>query len=94
MRIEIVTVGRGFRKQMLAYAEYRLFSSLSRFSEIVREVHVSLAAPAIAGEPVVCGVSLVLESGRRTRVRARGTQASEAIDRASDRAIRMLKQTA
>lgn len=78
---------------MLAYAEYRFFSNLSRFSELVREVHISLAAPANAGESVVCAVSLVLESGRRTRVRARGTQASEAIDRASDRAIRILRKT-
>ena len=77
---------------MLAYAEYRFFSSLSRFSELVREVHISLTAPAIAGEQVICAASLVLESGRRTRVRARGTQASEAIDRASDRAMRILKR--
>lgn len=93
MRIEVVAVGPGFRKQMLAYAEYRFFSSLARFSELIRDVDISLAAPAIAGEPVVCAVSLVFESGRQTRVRARGLQASEAIDRASDRAIRILSKT-
>lgn len=42
MRIEATDIGRTFGRQTRAYAEYRVFSSLAGFSDVVREAAVSL----------------------------------------------------
>lgn len=89
MRIEVT--GRAFSTQTRAYAEYRVFSSLARFSD-VRDVKVSLSAPAAGAGTVVCAVAIVVEPGTRARVSARGRHAYDAIDRAAERAGDVLRR--
>lgn len=84
MRIAVIDVGRVFGRQTRAYAEYRVFSSVARFSDMVAAVDVSLAAPA-GGRTVRCGVTVTLDEGRRVCVNARGRHVYDAINRASAR---------
>ena len=51
MKIEVSDIARTFGRQTRAYAEYRIFSSLARFSDVVREAEVSLM-PAAKGHTV------------------------------------------
>jgi hypothetical protein len=84
MNIEATDIARTFGRQTRAYAEFRIFSSLAPFSEVVRKAAVSLS-PAAKGPAVVCTVVLDLEMGRRVRVTARGRHAFDAINRVGHR---------
>jgi hypothetical protein len=84
MRIEATDIGRAFGRQTRAYAEYRIFSSLAQFSEVVREAEVSLA-PAARGRAVVCSVLVAVETSAPVRVTARGHHAYDAINRVAVR---------
>jgi ribosome-associated translation inhibitor RaiA len=86
MRIAVTDVGRTFGRQTRAYAEYRLFSSLARFSDVVRDVDVSLASTRPTDGPkAVCAVVVTVTDGSRLHVRARGRHAYDAINRAAQR---------
>lgn len=84
MHIDVTDIGRTFGRQTRAYAEYRIFSSLARFSDVVREAAVSLR-PSAQDRSVVCSVLVGLEAGVPVRVTARGRHAYDAINRAADR---------
>jgi ribosome-associated translation inhibitor RaiA len=84
MRIEAKDIGRTFGRQTRAYAEFRIFSSLAQFSDVVREAAVSVT-PAARGRSVVCSVLVGLETGVPVRVSARGRHAYDAINRVADR---------
>ena len=84
MRIEATEIGRAFGRQTRAYAEYRVFSSLAQFSEVVREAEVSLA-PAARGRSMVCSVLVSVKTGAPVQVTARGRHAYDAINRVVDR---------
>ena len=84
MRIEVTDIGRTFGRQTRAYAEYRVFSSLAPFSDVVREATVSLT-PAARGRSVVCSVVVDVQTGVPVRAAARGRHAYDAINRAADR---------
>jgi ribosome-associated translation inhibitor RaiA len=84
MKIEVTDIARMFGRQTRAYAEYRIFSSLARFSDVVQEVAVSLT-PAARGHTVVCSVVVGFESGIPVRVTARGRHAYDAINRVAHR---------
>lgn len=84
MNIEATDIARTFGRQTRAYAEFRIFSSLAPFSEVVRRAAVSLS-PAAKGHAAVCSVDLDLEMGGRVRVRARGRHAFDAINRVAHR---------
>ena len=49
MTIAVTEVGHTFGRQTRAYADYRVFSSLARFSDIVRKVTVSLTSSPVDG---------------------------------------------
>lgn len=85
MTIAVTEVGHTFGRHTRAYADYRVFSSLARFSDIVRKVTVSLTSSPVDGESVVCCVAVTIGEGTRIRITARGCHANEAIDRASER---------
>jgi ribosome-associated translation inhibitor RaiA len=91
MRIEVAEIARTFGRQTRAYAEYRIFSSLARFSDIVREAKVSLT-PADRGQTVVCSVVVGFEAGVPVRVTARGRHAYDAINRAAHRIAPALRR--
>jgi hypothetical protein len=52
MRIAVTDIGRTFGRQTRAYAEYRIFSSLARFSDVVREANVALTPLPREGDAV------------------------------------------
>ena len=93
MRIEATDIGRTFGRQTRAYAEYRVFSSLAGFSDVVREATVSLT-PAARGRSVVCSVTVEVERGAPVRVTARGRHAYDAINRVTARLAPTLRQRA
>ena len=84
MRIEVTDIGRTFGRQTRAYAEYRLFSSLAPFDDVVRDALVSLTSAA-RGRSVVCSVLVGVTTGAPLRVSARGRHAYDAINRVADR---------
>ena len=84
MKIHVTDIARAFGRQTRAYAEYRVFSSLARFSDVAREAAVSVA-PAARGHGVVCSVVVCVEAGMPVRVTARGRHAYDAINRVAHR---------
>ena len=84
MKIEVTDIARTFGRQTRAYAEYRIFSSLARFSDVVREAEVSLM-PVAGDHTVLCSVVVGFEMGMPVRVTARGRHAYDAINRAAHR---------
>lgn len=84
MRIDVTDIARTFGRQTRAYAEYRVFASLARFSALVREAAVSLT-PVAKGHSVVCSVLVSLEKGVPVTVSARGRHAYDAINRVAHR---------
>jgi hypothetical protein len=82
MKIEATQIARTFSRQTSAYAEYQIFSSIAPFSDVVRNARISLTRGA-EGHSVGCSVLVILESGRRIRVTARGRHAYDAINRAA-----------
>jgi ribosome-associated translation inhibitor RaiA len=84
MKIEVTDISRTFGQQTRAYAEYRIFSSLAAFSNVVRDVTVSLTSGA-RSRSVVCSVMVGLETNVPVHVTARGRHAYDAINRVADR---------
>jgi ribosome-associated translation inhibitor RaiA len=84
MRIWVTDIGCTFGRQTRAYAEYRIFSSVARFSDVVHEAGVSLISRRRGGA-ARCVVSLAVNDGGRLRVSARGRHVYDAINRAAER---------
>jgi ribosome-associated translation inhibitor RaiA len=84
MKIEVTEIARTFGRQTRAYAEYRIFSSLAQFSDVVREAEVSLT-PTASGHSVACSVLVSFEKDMPVRVTARGRHAYDAINRVAHR---------
>jgi ribosome-associated translation inhibitor RaiA len=84
MRLTVVDIGRTFSTQTRAYAEYRIFSSVARFSDVVHDANISLTLTRAHGA-ARCVVSLTVDDGGRLRISARGRHVYDAIDRAGDR---------
>jgi hypothetical protein len=84
VKIYVTDIGSAFGGQTKAYAEYRIFSSVARFSEIVLEANISLTSRR-AGGSARCVVSLTVRGGGRLRVSTRGRHAYDAINRAAAR---------
>jgi ribosome-associated translation inhibitor RaiA len=84
MKIAVTNIGRTFGRQTRAYAEYRVFSSLARFSHVVLDATVYLRPPTVKGRSVVCRVSVTVEGGSCLQVTARGRHPYDAINRAAD----------
>lgn len=85
MRIAVADIGRAFGRQTRAYAEYRIFSTLACFSDVVREAHVELLPLPRERHAARCRVILVVEGGHRLCVSARGRHAYDAINKAARR---------
>jgi ribosome-associated translation inhibitor RaiA len=91
MKIDVTDIAGTFGRQTQAYAEYRVFSSLAYFSDIVREAAVSLT-PAVSGHSVVCSVLISLENGVPVRITTRGRHAYDAITRVAHRIAPALRR--
>ena len=93
MKIEVTDISRTFGRQTRAYAEYRIFSSLAAFSNVVRQVTVSLTSSA-TGHSVECSVLVGLQTGVPVQVTSSGHHAYDAINRAADRLAPALRRHA
>jgi ribosome-associated translation inhibitor RaiA len=86
MRISVTDVAYAFGRQTRAYAEYQIFSTLARFSDVVRDADVSLTSSRpTEGPRALCVVVVTVADGGRVRVRARGRHVYDAINRAAQR---------
>jgi ribosome-associated translation inhibitor RaiA len=85
MKIAVTERGHAFGRQTRAYAEYRVFSTLARFADVMREVEVTLTPFAVDGSTTRCRVVVTLEGGDCLRVSARGRHVYDAINRAARR---------
>jgi hypothetical protein len=77
-----------FGEQTRAYAEYRVFSALRSFSDVVRHVSLSLARDERQGsdaEGVICRATLAMTNGGSVETFARGRHACAAIDALANR---------
>ncbi len=92
MKIAVTDIGRAFGRQTRAYAEYRVFSSLARLSDVVQDATVSLTPPTVTEPSVVCDVSVTVQQGTQVRVTARGRHAYDAINRAAERINNALRR--
>ena len=79
MNVNVTDIAVTFGRQTRAYAEERIFRSLARFSEIVRQAGVWLA-PSLKGQPVSCSVLVGLDNGMLVSVTSRGRHAYDAIN--------------
>lgn len=77
-------IGHTCGGQTRAYAEYRIFSSVARFTDVVHDATISLR-PRRAGAAARCVVSLTVHDGGRLRVSAGGRHIYDAINRAAER---------
>ena len=93
MKIEVSDISRRFGRQTRAYAEYRIFSSLAPFSNVVREVTVSLTSGA-RSRSVMCSVLVGLDTDVPVQVTAKGRHAYDAINRAADRLSPAMRRSA
>jgi ribosome-associated translation inhibitor RaiA len=84
MRISVTDIGCSFGRQTRAYAEYRIFSSLARFSDVIQAADISLTSRR-AGGAARCVVSLTVNDGGRLRVSAIRRHVYDAINRAATR---------
>ena len=80
MNIAATDVALTFGRQTRAFAEDRIFRSLARHGDAVREADVSLT-PDQRGHSVVCSVLVSLQNGMLVGVTARGRHAYDAINR-------------
>jgi hypothetical protein len=81
MRVYVSSLNAAINPQVLAYAEYRIFAALARYSE-VRQARVVLRSES--GGAVKCSVT-VEDGAGFTRTSAKGVQAASAIDCAAER---------
>jgi ribosome-associated translation inhibitor RaiA len=91
MRVYVSSSAAAIKPQILAYAEYRIFSALARYAE-VREARVVLSSEDPGGA-VRCSVTIEDAAGS-TRASAKGSQAAAAIDRAAERVTDLMRATA
>jgi hypothetical protein len=95
MRIDVIARGEPGQAQVRAYAEYRLFATLTPHTQRVRSARIVLRRdPAGASQEIVCSVTVKLEPSGSIRMRANGTPASAAIDRAAECIGRLMARSA
>ena len=91
MKISVTDMECTFGRQTRAYAEYRIFSSVARFSHVVNEARISLRSRR-GGGAARCVVSLTVDEGGRLRVSAGGRHVYDAINRAAARISEALRR--
>ena len=89
MRVYVSSPNPAISPQILAYAEYRLFAVLARYSG-VRGAQVVLRQEAAGG--VRCSVTIDFDSTASARARANGPNASDTIDRAVERVVQLMQR--
>ena len=88
MRVYVSSLDAAINPQIMAYAEYRIFAALARYSA-VREAHVVLHRVEPGGA-VKCSVTIE-DAAEPRQTSAKGLQAAAAIDRAAERVKRLMR---
>ena len=88
MRVSVSSPSPAFGPQILAYAEYRLFAVLARYTG-VRGARVVLQDD---GGGVRCSVTIDFDSTPSARTRVKGLHAAGTIDRAAERVARLMRR--
>ncbi len=78
-----ITVDAAYGDQTRAYAEYRLFSTLKHFGDLVQHATVTLTPDGRGA--VVCRVVIEMANNRRTEAAAGGRHPYGAIDRVAQK---------
>ena len=89
MRVHVSSPSPAFGRQILAYAEYRVFAALARYAGI-RGAQVVLD-----DEPdgrMRCSVTIDFDSAEPARARVTGLHAAGTIDKAADRVVELLRR--
>ena len=90
MRVFVSSPDPVIGPQTLAYAEYRLFSVLTRYADVCG------ARVVVRGDVarVRCSVTIEFDSTPPVRARATGLSASGTIDRCAERVIELMRRRA
>ncbi len=89
MRVYVSSPSPAFGPQILAYAEYRLFTVLARYPS-VRGAQVLLQGDRDGS--VRCSVTIDFDAAAPARARVKGTHAALTIDRAAGRVAALLRR--
>jgi ribosome-associated translation inhibitor RaiA len=85
MVIEVISDGRSMPAEARTYAEYRVFSTLVRYTRLIERVHVRLrsARGRDGADMVTCVVDVSLAHSGYVHSRSRGSNAYKAVDDAA-----------
>jgi ribosome-associated translation inhibitor RaiA len=91
-RIRVVGDDQSISPQARTYAEYRVFSALTRHTQEFRRARVVLhqVSDAAGCDKVACAVTISLEPSGSIRIRVTGPHGYAAINRAVERLDRAL----
>ena len=87
MRVVVSSLGKPLNQQILSYAEYRIYSTLSTHDDVVN-AHVSLSND---NNEVQCRVQVTRRASDAIETRTSGSYAAAAINRAAERVAALLE---
>jgi ribosomal subunit interface protein len=94
MRLVLTGIDVVIGERLQAYVEYRLFTAIARYQEIVRSVNVILKRNPTTSGQFLCIIALDCGPVSPIRIRASGPHPNAAIDRATARlSLRLSRQT-
>jgi ribosome-associated translation inhibitor RaiA len=85
MRISLTGTDVIITDQLQTYAEYRLFTSIARYHDLIRRVQVTLGSNPVRPGRFICVVAVDLGPDEQITIRASGRHPNAAIDRAAHR---------
>jgi hypothetical protein len=89
MRVYVSSPTAAINRQVLAYAEYRLFAVLARYAG-VRGARVLFQDDADGG--VRCSITIDFDATASARARVKGPHAAGTIDRAAERVVQLMRR--
>ena len=89
MRVFVSSEGAAIGPQILAYAEFRMFSVLARYPAVQR-AHVTLRQDA--ERKLRCSVVIDVDGGAPAKAHANGPHAGVTIDRAAEQVVRLMRR--
>ena len=86
MRIDVRSGNALVDREMLAYAEYRVFVGVQRFASRIESIAIEVReVPHLQGRGAECDICARLLGAGQVRIRSKGSHLAAAIDRAAAR---------
>ena len=85
MRMPLTGKGVIITDRLQTYVEYRLFTGIARYQNLIRRINVTLEHKRGNRGQFMCVVAVDMESSEQIKIRAYGAHPNAAIDRAADR---------